>query len=392
MKINKLLLGIFSGFVLLAAFTTPLHSEINYGSVSNDFSFSSDLGKGARGQDVSYLQCVLGIDPTGYFGNQTKKTLVQFQNDHADIILTPNGLTKGTGFLGSSTRAFINDQITHEGTAGATCGQGIDGAKNSSGQQVAKSNSGGSSSGNGSSNGGSSNSNPTAGLSGSCPPGTICQPNGWGGYGGLSNQPHFNQDGSVAGQQVSSGGAQSGQVTNGNPTGGSQPNGGQPSTNTQCGPNQYFSSPDGQCHNNPTPSSSSGSNNTDTFIAYGGLTLRNTEFENKSDSKTVCGCSAPNTYYIVNNNQAFSGKGGLTPVHLLYIQSTLAGGSVPPDIQSCDIGRYEKATTYTKDKCLDYVFTTTGAYKSVTCEPTKAPIDGVITTHLSSTNNSCEAK
>ena len=45
---------------------------------------------------------------TNYFGLLTYKALIKFQEAHAVDILTPGGLTKGTGYFGPSTRAFVN--------------------------------------------------------------------------------------------------------------------------------------------------------------------------------------------------------------------------------------------------------------------------------------------
>lgn len=46
--------------------------------------------------------------PTGSYGGITKNAVLKMQNEYAAQILTPNGLTVGTGYCGASTRAFIN--------------------------------------------------------------------------------------------------------------------------------------------------------------------------------------------------------------------------------------------------------------------------------------------
>lgn len=45
---------------------------------------------------------------TNFFGHLTIRTLIKFQNVHADRILIPLGLSMGTGYFGPSTRTFVN--------------------------------------------------------------------------------------------------------------------------------------------------------------------------------------------------------------------------------------------------------------------------------------------
>lgn len=45
---------------------------------------------------------------TTYFGTLTQVALAKFQEAHVTEILTPVGLSKGTGYFGPSTRAFVN--------------------------------------------------------------------------------------------------------------------------------------------------------------------------------------------------------------------------------------------------------------------------------------------
>ena len=86
----------------------------------NQFKFKSDLKVGSQGKEVEELQKCLAKDPevypegeiTGFFGNSTKKAVILFQEKYADEILKPGGLTAGTGMVGKSTRAKLNELCT----------------------------------------------------------------------------------------------------------------------------------------------------------------------------------------------------------------------------------------------------------------------------------------
>jgi len=81
-----------------------------------------NLFLGQRGPEVSCLQEFLKLQGpeiypeglvTGYFGPLTKRAVVRFQEKYWQEILKPWGLTKGTGFVGQTTRAKIEQLLSN---------------------------------------------------------------------------------------------------------------------------------------------------------------------------------------------------------------------------------------------------------------------------------------
>ena len=84
-------------------------------------SFSTNIYYGSRSEDVKCLQNFLKsqgpeIYPeglvTGNFLSLTKAAVIRFQEKYASDILIPWSLTSGTGLVGSTTRAKINQLLT----------------------------------------------------------------------------------------------------------------------------------------------------------------------------------------------------------------------------------------------------------------------------------------
>ena len=97
---------------------------------ADTFIFQKNLSIGTNSPDVLKLQQILNSDPetkiadagigssgkeTSYFGNLTRLAVIKFQNKYEKDILSPAGLSFGTGFVGSLTRNKLNGFILPAG-------------------------------------------------------------------------------------------------------------------------------------------------------------------------------------------------------------------------------------------------------------------------------------
>lgn len=98
------------------------------------FTFTQNLKQGQSGAEAMQVQKFLNSkgftvaatgagspgNETSYFGPATKAAVIAWQNANAATVLTPVGLTAGTGYWGPSSRAAANSMCTTTGTGTGT--------------------------------------------------------------------------------------------------------------------------------------------------------------------------------------------------------------------------------------------------------------------------------
>ena len=111
---------------LQSQLTGTVSGGVKITGIPSDFTFKTTLKSGIVLPEVKYLQLILNSDAqtklassgvgspgneTNIFGALTKAAVIKFQNKYVSEILTPLGLTKGTGIVGKATINKLNSLL-----------------------------------------------------------------------------------------------------------------------------------------------------------------------------------------------------------------------------------------------------------------------------------------
>lgn len=109
-------------FVAAFLFVFAMSGQAQVAMENSGTIFIKNLTLGSDNSDVATLKQVLNSNPltsvqksglveekSTYFGPDTRRAVIKFQELYKETVLYPSGLTKGTGFVGPSTRAKLNE-------------------------------------------------------------------------------------------------------------------------------------------------------------------------------------------------------------------------------------------------------------------------------------------
>lgn len=109
----------------LQAQLTVFIKDSVYEGIPAGFIFEKSLKYGNKSDDIKYLQIILKkeigeptypgyVPASGWFGPVTKSSVIAFQEKYASDILDPWEITEGTGFIGKTTRAKLNEFLSNK--------------------------------------------------------------------------------------------------------------------------------------------------------------------------------------------------------------------------------------------------------------------------------------
>jgi peptidoglycan hydrolase-like protein with peptidoglycan-binding domain len=120
MKTNTYVLGFMLGLIGVVISVIPFRSAFAQSSTIPLCEITRNLSLGVSGEDVKCLQRYLNwsgytVSTTGagspgsesiYFGTKTADAVKRWQDAHASSVLTPVGMTSGSGYWGQSSFSY----------------------------------------------------------------------------------------------------------------------------------------------------------------------------------------------------------------------------------------------------------------------------------------------